>query len=225
MLIAFVGQKGGAGKSTLAVHIGAELATRGRRVLLVDADPQGTVRTWGEIAAEAGVGAPAVVAMGATMHKPGQLDGIASAHDYTLIDCPPRLGDIQRSALMIADLALLPCGPSPNDAWALASSIEQVQEAQIVRPNLRAAIVLTKVQPATRVARATRAALSGAGLPVFNAELSYRVVFQEAMSAGQGATTFAPADAATREVRALLTELMTFGGIQDEATRTGDRAA
>jgi chromosome partitioning protein len=68
---AFAGQKGGAGKSTMAIAVAAELMARGSKVLLVDADPQGTATTWTEVAAEAGHATPTLVAMGANMHRPG----------------------------------------------------------------------------------------------------------------------------------------------------------
>lgn len=77
------------------------------------------------------------------MHKPGQLPNMALSFDLLVIDCPPRHGDVQHSALMVADVAVLPCGPS---AWALASSVEIVREAQTVRSALRAAVLITRKQ-------------------------------------------------------------------------------
>src|SRR5262245_4570065 len=124
MIIAFCGQKGGAGKTTAALVTATEWLLRGRRVLLVDADPQGSAKTWGEVAAEGGSAAPTVVAMGAGLHRPDQLPALARSFDLTLIDCPPRHGEIQRAALMVADLAVLPCGPSGLDVWALGESLD-----------------------------------------------------------------------------------------------------
>lgn len=70
MIIAFAGQKGGAGKSTLAIATACELHARGYRVLLVDADPQGSARTFAAVAAEGGYPSPTVVSMGAEMYRP-----------------------------------------------------------------------------------------------------------------------------------------------------------
>ena len=78
MIVAFAGQKGGVGKSTTAVCLAVAALERGARVLLVDADPQSTVRTWGEVAAERRRPAPTVVAMGSSMHKAGQLGELAA---------------------------------------------------------------------------------------------------------------------------------------------------
>ena len=127
MIIALTGQKGGVGKSTTAISIACEAMTRGLSVLLVDADPQQTVATWHAVANESGHPTPTVIAMAATMHRPDQLPKIAAAFDLVVIDCPPRNGDIQKAALMVADVALLPSGPSGADAWALASSLDIVR--------------------------------------------------------------------------------------------------
>jgi chromosome partitioning protein len=207
MIVTLVGQKGGIGKSTTAICLAMAARERGSDVLLVDADPQGTVRTWAEVANENGFSVPTVVAMGATMHRPGQLDVVARSYDLTLIDCPPRHGDVQRSALMMADVALLPCGPSAADAWALTSSLELVNEARALRDSLEACIVITRKQGRTVLGKAARAVLAQSGLAVLEAELSYRVSYQEALAAGSGVTQYCPRDPAAREVRALLDEV------------------
>jgi chromosome partitioning protein len=210
MIVTLVGQKGGIGKSTTSICLAMAACERGMEVLLVDADPQGTVRTWSEVAHENGRTVPTVVAMGPTMHRPGQLDVVARGYDLTLIDCAPRHGDIQRSALMIADAAILPCGPSAADAWALTASLELVAEARTLRDSLQACIVITRKQGRTLLGKSARAVLEQSGLEVLGAELSYRVAYQEALAAGSSVTQYCPRDPAAREVRALLDELERF---------------
>ncbi|MFO0610273.1 MAG: AAA family ATPase [Polyangiales bacterium] len=95
MILTLCGQKGGAGKTTAAVAIAVELVARGRSVLLVDLDPQGSLRTWGDVAAEAKVEhAPTVTALGAGVHR--HLPPLAAAYEVTVIDCPPAQGELQR---------------------------------------------------------------------------------------------------------------------------------
>jgi chromosome partitioning protein len=208
LTIAMTGQKGGVGKSTTSICLASEWKLRGRSVLLVDADPQQTASTWAAVASEANGQPPAVIAMQQpTMHRDGQLTRVAASFDRILIDCPPRSDAIQRSALMAADLALLPCGPSAADAWALAASIELVREAMTLRPNLQAFVVLTRVQRGTTIGRGAREVVAQAGLPVLRSVLTYRVAYAEALAAGQGITSYAPGDVARLEVERLVDEL------------------
>lgn len=210
MILALVGQKGGSGKSTLAVCIASELMFRDSRVLLVDCDPQQTTVTWHDIASEAGLRAPTVTAMNGTLHRENQLPTMAKAFDHIVIDTPPRLGEVQRSALMVADVALLPCGPSGPDAWALAESLRTVATALEYRPELRVAICINKKRVRTTLSKGARAALAETGMPVLRTELGFRQAYQDAITAGQGVTRYAPRDAAAMEIRELVDELLAF---------------
>jgi chromosome partitioning protein len=212
MIVAFVGQKGGSGKSTLAVCVASELADRKRNVLLVDADPQRTAVTWHDVASEQGHAAPTVVSMTGTLHKPNQLPKLATGYQDVIIDTPPRLGEVQRSAMMVSDLAILPCGPSAPDAWALAESIRTIQEAIDYRATLKVAIVINKKRSGTAAGRGAREALADAGLPILKTEIGLRQAFQEALAAGLGVGRYAPKDTAAEETRALVTELLKMGG-------------
>ncbi len=207
MIFACVSVKGGAGKSTVATNLAAEYYRRKNRVLLVDADPQGTSRVWAEVAAEIGHDVPTVVAMGKDMHRPGQLDKISQNFDVTCIDCPGRDGAVVRSALMVADLAIVPCGASPADAWALAETLEVVQDAQILRPNLKVCVVVTRKRH-TGIGNGARKDLKNAGVPVLDVELGERVAYQQAIGEGRGVTVAAPKTAAAREVIALANKLL-----------------
>lgn len=210
MIVAVAGQKGGAGKTTVAVNLAAEGMARGLRVLLVDADPQGSARTWAAVAVEGGHPTPSITTGSATMHV--DLPARAKGFDLVVVDTPPRAGDVQRSALMVANVTVIPCGPSALDAWALATTGDVLTEARTVKPRLRAAVVIAKQRPRTLVGRSAREVCDGAGFTVLRSELTDRVAYIEAMSAGQGVTTYAPRDPSAAEVRALFDELVTLAG-------------
>jgi chromosome partitioning protein len=108
---------------------------------------------------------------------------------------------------MVADLVVLPCGPSTLDAWALAESVELVQAAKERRPNLRAVVVINRQNPRTGIGASARESLAELGLPVATSELCMRVAFAEAPAAGVGVTRFAVVSTAAAEVRALVDEL------------------
>lgn len=207
-VIAVVGQKGGSGKTTVATGIATELIARGLRVLLVDADPQRTASTWRDVALEQGHEAttPTVVGMGAR-ELTGLFATLAPQHDVSIIDCPPAHGEIQRAALMVADLALMPCAPSPFDVWALASSVALLREAQAIRPELRGALLLNRRIEGTLISQDSRRAIEGLGVPVLRASLCARVAYAEAGAAGLGVAQYAPRETAGAELRALVDEL------------------
>lgn len=203
----------------MALALASEALARGLRVLLVDADAQGTARTWGAVALEAGHAAPTVVSMGADLHKPGQLPALASSFDLVVIDCPPRHAEVQRAALMVADLAILPSGPSAHDAWAMAESVELVKAAQRVRPELRAVALVTRKVPGTVIGKGARESLGEAGVPLLKSELSFRVAYQEAPAAGLGVAQYAPTSEAAAEVRDLVTEVLALVGLNTKSKR------
>lgn len=203
-IIAVAGQKGGTGKSTVAVSLAAYWHSKGKRVLLVDADPQGSALTWGEVATENKRTAPPVIAIGDNLRQ--DLPPIAEGFELVVIDLPGRTGKRQGAAMMVADLAIIVSGPSTLDVWALAASAEVVTEAQAIRPNLLATVVLNKRAHNTE-SRAAREALASVGLPVLEASLGQRVPFSESLAAGQGVTTYAPRDPAAAELEAVALEV------------------
>jgi chromosome partitioning protein len=204
-IITIAGQKGGVGKTTLAVHIAAEWAARGKRVLLVDADPQRTALTWGEVAAEQGHKGPSVIAMGDNLRS--QLPAVSEGYDITIVDCPPRHGKRQTWAIAVSELTILPCGPTSPDVWALAESVDLVNDVAALRPEMRAVILITRKDPRTLVAKEARAALSSAGLLILNSELASRITYPEAITAGQGVTSYASGSIAANELRRVVDEL------------------
>lgn len=207
MIIALCGQKGGSGKTTTSTNIAGELHRKGHSVLLVDADPQGSSLTFGAVASEAGFEAPTVISMGEGLHQPDQLPKLAANFDYVVIDCPPRHGTIQRSALMICDLAIVPCGQSAVDAWALADTLELIEEARVFRPDLACKMLITRRVAGTALGRSARAYLEEAELETFDTELGFRVAYQEAPAAGQGVTSYAPSSTAAKEIKRLIKEI------------------
>jgi len=211
MIIALVSQKGGVAKSTLSAAIAWEMQARGLNVLVVDSDPQGTVRTTGEVAAELGVSAPSIVALGRDMYRPEQLPRLAQSYDHVVIDTPGRMGDVQRAALMVADLALIPIGQSAADAWASAATVDLVKEAQVTRPGLRVALVITRCAPRTVLGRGARDVAAESGLPVLKTETSFRIAWQESLPAGLGVAQYAPKDRSAEEARGLVDELLEIG--------------
>jgi chromosome partitioning protein len=184
-VIAILNQKGGVGKTTLAVHLATALARKKRAVILLDADPQGSALDW----AAARHGDPLFPVVGlpkSSIHK--ELPGLAASYELVIIDGPPRVYDVARSAIMAADLVLVPVQPSPYDVWAAKEIIDLLTEASIYKPALRKAFVINRKIANTAIGRDVAEALSEYPIPVLESAICQRVAFAE--SATQGLTVY-----------------------------------
>jgi chromosome partitioning protein len=157
--IAVANLKGGAGKTTSALHLAAAMHERGDVVTLIDADPQGTAlescRT-------------ADVPWRAASHPRASIERRVAeidARESVVIDTPPGHVDIAKSALRAVDIVLIPCQPTSYDLSQLAETRSMVDSVATVRP-LLVAVLLTRVFTRTIAARASRELLDGQGLTV-----------------------------------------------------------
>ncbi len=207
MIVALLNQKGGVGKTTLALHLAGRWAGRGKRVVVVDADPQGSALDWSEQRArEALPRLFGVLGLAReTLHR--ELPAIAADADHIIVDGAPRTAGVARSALLAADLVLIPATPSPFDGWASAEMLRLLEEARMFRPGLAAGMVLNRCAARTVIARATADALADHDPPVLAARIGQRIVFADAARTGRLAEELDPGCLAAAEIAAMATEV------------------
>lgn len=208
VIIAVVNSKGGVGKSTVAVNLACCLLGCGYDVLIVDADPQGSAMRWRSLAPD-GLKLPTVVSIPKPiLHHPDQLPKISFSYSFTIIDCPPALNDITRSALRTANIAIMPVSPSPFDLWSGLDMLGAIQEIKPLNQKLTAYLLVSRKVPNTVLGRQVREALAEYEQPILKTEICQRIALAEAALTGKGITQYEPRSEAAREFEALTEEVL-----------------
>jgi len=208
MIVTLLNEKGGVGKTTLALHLAGEWALRRKRVTLIDSGPQGSALDWSQQRARENVSRLfGVVGLARdTLHR--EAPEIARAADHVVVDGPPRVAGLMRSAL--AELVLIPVQPSPLDGWGAAEMLARLRDARIYRPQLAARFVLNRCGARTIIARETAEALAEHDPQVLVNTVGQRVCFADAALPGRFVFELAEQNAAAREITAIAAEVARF---------------
>ena len=149
LIVALMNEKGGSGKSTLAINIATALHRRGRRVVLVDGDPQGTARDW-RAASPEGADLPPVVAL----DRPQMLSSLPTlAADVVIIDTPAKAESMAAAVVRVANVALVVIQPSGADVWASAATVKLIQSKLDVGGAIQAAFLVNRASSATKLSK------------------------------------------------------------------------
>nr|WP_181374939.1 ParA family protein [Polaromonas sp. H8N]AWD72264.1 partitioning protein ParA [Polaromonas sp. H8N] len=204
--------KGGAGRSTVATTLAGELSKQGKTVL-IDCDmPQGTSASWFAVRQQSDVKqgqlfSQNLAADTAANHR--ELVAKVEQYkdvDYLVLDGPPRIAELTRAILVLADLCLVPVGASKAEIWATSDILSLIEEAKQVKP-VKVRMLWTRYRPQTKLTQELTALVKQElGLAALDTSLGMRVSYMEAL--GDGLTAAELADpSAKAEVRSLIEEV------------------
>ena len=213
MIISFVNQKGGVGKTTTAINLASSLVRNNHNVVLIDADPQGSAATWHSIednkAFEISFHPDEITA--------ADIELLERSYDLVLIDAPPTANDKVETIMKSSDLIILPVTPSSLDLWSCKETLDKIGPESEEPLTNKVRLLINRRIPGTRVGREMRQALDTFNRPVFETELCQRVAYIDAMKYGVSVMQFAPSSKAAGEIEQWSQEVMTI--INEETAR------
>ena len=205
-IITLAQQKGGSGKTTLAANLACAASGEGRRVALLDTDPQGSLGRWFLLRRERGD--PGLTfATSSAWGVTYECEKLAREHDVVFVDTPPKVDADLRPALRAAALVLVPIASSQVDLWATDSVLDLAQ-----REKARVLLVLNRASARARVTTDVLEDVKALG-PVASTIVGHRVGFADALGRGRSVLEERRTGPAAREVQSLWREAATAAGL------------
>lgn len=211
-IIIICNQKGGSGKTTLAMQLGGALALKNYKVLIIDGDEQGSAMEWASLASEENP-FPAQVCSLAQAGKriPHEIKRFYPNYDYIIVDCPPAAeSNIAKSSLIIADLAIVPFIPGPLDMLAATKIRDLIEDAKILNPSLKSRILINRLEPQTTLSKTIMDMMTKFNIELMTNKLHKRTHYGQSVLSGSTVHKFKSAKEAIREIEAVLQEVMTI---------------
>jgi chromosome partitioning protein len=207
-VITIAQQKGGAGKTTVAINVALALQAAGRRVVMVDIDPQGSLSQWyQQRVAALGQGATPVVTTVAGWRASPEIDRARRDAEIVIVDSPPHAETDARTVIRAADLVVIPIQPSPLDIWASKPTIDLA-----LKDRRQVVLVLNRVSPRSAILGAMAEAAAKLGVDLAKARLGNRGSFAASIAEGRGVAETEPKSVGAREAAKLARELLRLIG-------------
>ena len=211
MIISFVNQKGGVGKTTTAINLGSRLVRKNHTVILLDLDPQGSAARWHAVEGNLAFD----VIHQPTHVEPSDLDKLSATYDFVIIDSPPTIDGITWKILGASNMVIIPVSPSSLDLWACTDTLKMIKEVQEKHPDLAARFLINRKIPGTRAGREIRQALAAFKTQIFNTELCQRVSYVDALKYGVSVMQYDPSSKAAVEVEHFCDEVLNWMASSD----------
>jgi chromosome partitioning protein len=213
-IVALISQKGGAGKTTLAVHLATRAAADRRATAVIDLDPQGTAASWGDRRQEE---APEVVS-GQAVRLPALIKAAEdNGAEFLILDTAPNADQTASLAARAADVVLIPCRPATFDLEAITTTLMLAKAAG--KPSY---VVLNAVPPRSSIGKEAADGLEKQGARVAPHALTHRAAFSHGVIDGRTAQEYEPSGKAAKEIDQLYRWVC---GVVDMPTRRQTRKA
>lgn len=211
-------QKGGAGKTTIAAHLAVSLAQTGKRVAIIDIDPQGSLTNWHSIREKKfGIGYTGLnFTASAGWRVESAISKLKHDFDFVVVDAPPHTDTESKTAIRASDLIIIPMQPSPTDLWATGVTIEFAKSE-----NINAKILLNRFNPQSKITKQIIAQIPG---DVLTSSLGNRVAFSSCFLNGITVTESDPSSVAAQEVRDPTTEVISMISSKETTQKNAKRS-
>ena len=206
MIISVLNIKGGVGKTTVATNLAVGIAKTGKSVLVIDTDTQGSAVAWrGE--RDDSRAEVTVISLSSAAALRKQIIGFRDAFDCVIIDGSPHVDALAAVSIAASNLVILPVGPSPLDIWATSKMVTQIEDAQIINPDIKASFVINKFSKVTLLSKETKEVLEEFSIPVFDTTLGSRVAYADTITQGLSALEWSDRKA-REEVKSFVNEVL-----------------
>lgn len=209
MIISFLNQKGGVGKTTLSVNVATCLGLKKFKVLLIDADPQNSALDWAATRKKESLFTVVSITK-PIIHK--EVSKLTKNYDHIIIDGPPRIYDVAKSAIVTSDVVIMPVQPSPYDIWAadeVVNLIKEVSEPLEGIKNIKCAFLINRKIVNTAIGRDVEQALQHYKIDILQAHICQRISYAETAATGSSVIEEKIKDPlATQEISNLTNEIL-----------------
>lgn len=195
--ISIVSQKGGAGKTTLALHLAVAAQQNGKQAVVIDLDPQASSAKWSDSREQE---FPVVVSAQAARLEKILETAKGEGADLAILDTAPHSESSALAAVRLADMILIPCRPAILDLRAIGDTVDLIKLAK-----KNATVVLNAVPPRGSLAQEAHEAIAGYEISVAPVSIGQRAAFSHALTGGQVAQEYEPTGKAAEEIKELYT--------------------